>query len=149
MVNFTPKKVEKPVGYFDVKTVSDVMHGKFAKFKRSMNMDDAVRNILRNHTSGGPVVDDLDNLVGFLSERDCLRLAFDSRINNSEGGLVEKYMRTDVVSVEANQGLFDVIDMFIKNWYHIYPVVNKGKLVGVVTRKSVLQHVERFRKTEW
>ena len=112
-------------------------------------MEEAVRNILRNHTSGGPVVDDQGNLVGFLSERDCLRLAFDSRINNAEGGLVERYMRKEVVSVEAHQGIFDVIDLFIRNWYHIYPVVRRGKVVGVITRKSVLEHVEASRKTEW
>lgn len=152
MVNYTPKLSDPanqgPAVEFGL--VSDVMETNFASFRPKMTMEEAVKTILKTETTGGPVLSDAGTLVGFLSERDCLRLAVECRYHNVHGGLVESYMRPDVVTVREDAGLFELVDMFIANWYHIYPVVNRAaEVVGVVSRKRVIREIDQMVQTTW
>tara|TARA_B100001094_G_scaffold317751_1_gene360517 strand:+ start:334 stop:810 length:477 start_codon:yes stop_codon:yes gene_type:complete len=141
--------VEGPVGLEDL-VIGDIMKTRFARFKPDMTMEEAVGIVLKADANGGPVVGGDNRVVGFLSERDCLRLAMTSRINNSVGGLVRNYMRTEVVTVNHNESLLAIMDMFVRNWYHLYPVLDDNeKLVGVVPRALVLEEVDRLKQTIW
>jgi CBS domain-containing protein len=129
--------------------VRDVMDTHFASFSPEMSMEEAVSIIIKNKTTGGPVLGKHGQLVGFLSERDCLRMAMESRYHNFHGGHVESYMRQKVHTVPAKLGLFHVVDLFIDQWFHAYPVEDDGQIVGVITRKKVLRAVNRIKRTTW
>ena len=116
--------------------VKDVMETRYASFTPGMSMEEAGTIIGRNDCTGGPVLDQDGELVGFLSERDCLRMAMESRYHNFHGGHVESFMRQKVYTVPSDMGLFDVVNHFIDQWFHAYPVVDNGQVVGVVTRKQ-------------
>ncbi len=106
---------------------------------------DAVHVIIDNKVSGVCVVDEQDNLVGILSELDCLRAVLGSIYNNTDVGKVRDYMASDnLVVANPNEDIVDVAqDMLTKNKRR-RPVVENGKLVGQITCRQLLRAVQNF-----
>ena len=131
-------------------TVSEVMSSDYPRFDPKMPMEKAVSLILAHPFNGGPVCLTNGKIVGFLSERDCLRRSMESRYHNYQGGLVESYMKTEVQTISLGVDLFDAINLFTSQWFHMYPVVDSDdKVLGVVTRKALLQKVDKLKQTTW
>ena len=108
---------------------------------RDMDVYFAIGLLLKNRISGAPVIDD-DNLVGILSEKDCLRIFANGSFYDMPGGPVSKFM-TDVVStVKPNSDLFSVADVFLQHNFRRMPVVEGKKLVGQISRRDVLRAIQ-------
>ncbi len=98
----------------------------------------AMRTLIENRISGAPVVDDQRQLVGMLSEKDCLRVFASGAYYNGAGGQVSDYMTRAVSTIEPDDELFQVADLFMTHSFRRLPVVEGGKLVGQVSRRDVL-----------
>ena len=109
------------------------------------NILDAMKVIIDNKVSGVCVVDEHNNLVGILSELDCLRAALSSVYNRTGIGDVKDYMASDnLVVANPNEDIVDVAqDMLAKNKRR-RPVVENGKLIGQITCRQLLQAVQEF-----
>ncbi len=109
------------------------------------NVLNAMQVIIDNKVSGVCVVDDRENLVGILSELDCLRAVLGSIYNNTRIGPVKDYMASDnLVVAHPNEDIVDVAqDMLLKNKRR-RPVVEDGKLVGQITCRQLLTAVRDF-----
>ena len=107
----------------------------------------ALRQLLTANLSGAPVVDSDNKLVGFLSEADCMRGALMGSYFSTVGELVRDRMTTQVESIGANANLVDVAEKFLLNDRQILPVVEEGKVVGLVQRRGVLnkllEHIDK------
>ncbi len=116
------------------------------KVKPDDNILDAVQVIIDNKISGVCVVDVEGNLVGILSELDCLRAVLSATYNESGIGLVREYMSTDnLVVAHPDEDIVNVAqDMLLKNKRR-RPVVENGKLIGQITCRQLLNAVKRFR----
>jgi CBS domain-containing protein len=116
------------------------------KVKADDNLLDAMQVIIDNKISGVCVVDESGNLVGILSELDCLRAALGAIYNESGIGTVDEYMASDnLVVAHPNEDIIDVAqDMLLKNKRR-RPVVEDGKLVGQITCRQLLSAVKSFR----
>ena len=70
---------------------------------------DAMQVIIDNKISGVCVVDDEGNLVGILSELDCLRAVLGATYNESGIGQVQEYMaRDNLVVAHPDEDIVDV-----------------------------------------
>jgi CBS domain-containing protein len=107
---------------------------------------DAMQVIIDNKISGVCVVDGNANLVGILSELDCLRAVLSAIYNDSGIGIVRDHMATDnLVVAHPNEDIVDVAqDMLTKNKRR-RPVVEDGKLIGQITCRQLLAAVKKFR----
>jgi CBS domain-containing protein len=116
------------------------------KVKAQDNILDAMQVIIDNKISGVCVVDGEANLVGVLSELDCLRAVLGAIYNNSNIGNVGEHMATDnLVVAHPNEDIVDVAqDMLLKNKRR-RPVVEDGKLIGQITCRQLLRAVKMFR----
>ena len=116
------------------------------KVRASDNLMDAMQVIIDNKISGLCVVDEEQNLVGILSELDCLRAVLGAIYNNSSISSVGDYMATDnLVVAHPNEDIVDVAqDMLLKNKRR-RPVVEDGKLIGQITCRQLLSAVKKFR----
>ena len=110
------------------------------------NVLDAMQVIIDNKVSGVCVVDDDQNLVGILSELDCLRAALGAIFNNTNICQVREFMASDnLVVAHPNEDIVDVAqDMLLKNKRR-RPVVEDGKLIGQITCRQLLSAVKKFR----
>jgi len=103
--------------------------------------------VLKERVSGALVVEGEDNLLGIVSEKDLLRLATqDTYSSEPSGGPASAYMNTDLITLSPEQGLGDAADIFVKTPYKKLPVLENGKLVGVVRRHNVLEVIEDYYK---
>lgn len=126
--------------------VKDYMIGDHLAFKPQTNVLDAIHKLLHHQLSGAPVADDAGKLVGFLSEKDCLRIALNSSYFDGRGGLVRDYMARDVLSLQGDANLVDAIELFISRPYRCLPVVDGERLIGQISRRDVLRAMEKLRR---
>ncbi|MAT91345.1 MAG: protein-inosine monophosphate dehydrogenase [Halioglobus sp.] len=110
------------------------------------NLLDAMQVIIDNKISGVCVVDREYNLVGILSELDCLRAVLTATYNNGGIGTVADHMAADnLVVAHPNEDIVDVAqDMLLKNKRR-RPVVEDGKLIGQITCRQLLGAMKKFR----
>jgi len=107
---------------------------------------DAMQVIIDNKISGVCVVDIDGNLVGILSELDCLRAALGATYNHTGVGMVRDHMTGDNLLVaHPEENILDVAqDMLLKK-HRRRPVVENGRLIGQITCRQLLSAVKKFR----
>ncbi|MGB0713835.1 MAG: CBS domain-containing protein [Gammaproteobacteria bacterium] len=103
---------------------------------------EAVHLLTSKRISGAPVLDQVGNLVGVLTEKDCLRVALDAGYHGTYGGKVSEYMSNEVATLDVDTPVVQVAEMFIERPYRRYPVTDGGRLVGVISRRNILEALE-------
>jgi CBS domain-containing protein len=106
---------------------------------QNMDILRAAHKLIRNGISGAPVVDANGELVGILTERDCMRVALQAEYHAMPGGPVKKFMSGDPKWVTPEDSILDVAQAFIDGRFHRYPVVENGRLVGIISRRDVMR----------
>ncbi|PID63371.1 MAG: CBS domain-containing protein [Gammaproteobacteria bacterium] len=119
--------------------VSDYMAANLVTFSPDMEILEAVRQLIEKRISGAPVVDKRGNLVGLLSERDCLEVALEAGYHKSFGGPVSQYMTENVVTVDADTSILALAERFIKERFRRFPVTQDNRLVGQISRRDILR----------
>lgn len=123
-------------------SVRDYMSTRLMTFTPEMEVMNAVHQLVKSGYSGAPVVDAAGQLVGMLSERDCLNVAMVAAQDTCVAGPVSQYMSTKVQSVSADTSLAHLAGMFVSNQqFRRYPVVEDGKLIGQISRSDVLRAI--------
>ncbi len=113
------------------------------KFTEEMSVAEAVEKLLDTHQTGGPVVNQSNQLVGFLSEQDCLGQMIESSYYREQVARVKNIMRQDVLSIKPYSSVIELAQMMVKEKPKIYPVVDDdGRLVGSVSRANVLRAID-------
>jgi CBS domain-containing protein len=102
----------------------------------------AVHLFVERDISGAPVVDAAGGLVGILTERDCITVALHAGYFAELGGQVQEYMSDPVETVAPDENLMDVAERLCHSRFRRYPVVEGGKLVGLISRRDVLRALE-------
>jgi CBS domain-containing protein len=98
--------------------------------------------LLKNHVTGAPVVDPAGNIIGILTEKDCLRLLSTGMEADVPRGAVRDFMTKEVASVPPDMNVYFLAGLFLKANYRRLPVIEKGKLVGAITRFDVLRVIQ-------
>ena len=119
--------------------VRDFMADHYACVKPTQSLTAAVKILLEYHQSAAPVVDDEQQLVGLLSEADCMRSTLVEGYYQEGVALVQDQMTTSPESVSPDAELSAVSDAFLANNRRMMPVVEAGTLVGIVSRQDILK----------
>jgi len=115
--------------------------------KPEQNVMEAIDQILQHKISGVCVVDDDNNLVGVLSELDCLKAILGAVYNEGGVGPVRDYMTTsDLKLAGPNANIVDIAQDMLNDHLRRRPVVEDGKLVGQITCRQLLKAVRDFRR---
>ena len=97
---------------------------------------DAIDMILTRRVSGLPVVNREGQLIGILTEFALLAIAYDDRVKDEK---VKQHMTTDVLTVDAHSPISEAADLCIAHRVRRVPVIDEGKLVGMISRRDVLK----------
>ena len=122
--------------------VKDIMARNIITFTPDQNIHQVIDLLISSGKSGGSVIDDAGNLVGFISEKDCLKTLVESSYYDGMGALVSDLMSTEVYSIDANESIHNAARKFLDCHYRRFPVVDDGKLVGHLSRVDLLQSVQ-------
>lgn len=125
--------------------VQDYMTTKLVTFKPDTDLFEAINIFSDSNISGAPVVDDRGELIGILSEVDCLKSILRYTYHDEEmGGTVGDFMTTRVDTVNFDADIIAISELFIEGKRRRMPVMRDGKLVGQISRKDVLRAVKEF-----
>ena len=122
--------------------VKDYMSRSLVTFKPDTNIRDAIHALVKHRIAGAPVIDDEGNLVGMLSEFDCMKVALHAAYHETFGGPVSEYMTTDVSTVDAQMSIIDLAETFAQKGFRRFPVTDHNRLVGQISRRDVLRALE-------
>jgi CBS domain-containing protein len=122
----------------------DIMTTSVISIKKDVPIYNALELMLDNKISGIPVVDDDMFLIGILSERDVLRLFYESQ--DGEELTVNEFMTQPAVHFDEQESLLDICDCLCENYFRRVPVTSKGKLVGIVSRVDIIKDILKLRR---
>src|SRR5258706_14349959 len=120
------------------------MATKLMTFLPELPISDAIEMLVQYKYTGAPVVDLSGNLVGMLSEKDCLRVAVRANSGAMGEALVGDYMTSAVECCSPDATLFEVAERFVNAPYKRLAVVENGKLVGQISRTDILRAIREL-----
>ena len=104
----------------------------------------AIHLLIEHRIAGAPVVDLRGNVIGMLSESDCLPAAIQASYHEELGGSVGEYMSHGVRTVDADDSIVELAEEFLKSKLRRFPVMERQRLVGQVSRRDVLRALEKI-----
>jgi CBS domain-containing protein len=102
-----------------------------------------VKALLGNHVTGLPVVDDQRHVLGFISEQDCIHALLVSGYHHEGDPTVDDVMFREPLTVSPELAVVDLAQNLGAGKPKVYPVVDHGKLVGIVTRTAILSELAK------
>ncbi|WP_298239439.1 CBS domain-containing protein [uncultured Algibacter sp.] len=131
--------------------VSDYMTRTLITFTPDQTIESVMQKLIKNRISGGPVVNEKNELVGIISEGDCIKQISESRYYNMpmQDKTIEKHMATNVETIDGNMNIFDAASKFIEAKRRRFPIVENGKLVGQISQKDVLKAAMKLKGQTW
>lgn len=119
--------------------VRDCMSRKVVSFDVSDDVGDVVAVLLENKITGAPVLGSDKKVIGFISEQDCIKEMLNTAFYCDLTATASDVMKTEVLTVDADMPVSELAQQLTTNKPKVYPVVEDGKLVGIVSRSDVLQ----------
>jgi len=151
IINFQGKRtVQKET--VDSILISDYMTRSLITFKPEDSIEHVIHTMLKNNISGGPVVNDNYELIGIISQGDCLKQISESRYYNipmDNSRIVEKAMVKNVETIDGSLTIFEAVNRFLESKKRRFPIVEKGKLVGQISQTDILKAAMGLKKNTW
>ncbi len=114
---------------------SDIMTRKVATIHPGASVQEAAQLLDQKRISGAPVVDPDGKIIGIITEADII-----SKVDR-EGLCVIDIMSHDVIAVDEETPVNEIAALLTERKIKRVPVVEKGKLVGIVSRADIVHAV--------
>ena len=149
--NFSAPKKQPKKSSGEPILVSDYMTTKLITFRPEQSVLEVMDLLIKNRISGGPVVNENNELMGIISEGDCIKQISESRYFNMPmtDTKVEKHMIKDVDTIDGNMNIFDAANKFLQSKRRRFPIVENGKLVGQISQKDILKAALNQKGNNW
>ncbi len=104
----------------------------------SKTVEDAIKQMDRNKISA-LIVTEKDKTAGIFTERDVVRCYIASKGKSFSSIKLKKAMTSNIIVAEEEDDLSDIMAIMVeKNIRHL-PVVEKGKVVGILSVRDIIQ----------
>ena len=123
----------------NAKTARDIMRSVNVALKREMSLDRVSDHLTNHGLPGAPVVDDNGELIGYVSEYDCLKALLQSSYYSDNSALVEDVMSTTPIMANPDLTTHDLAAQFNEHKVNVLPVVEDQKVIGVISRGDVMR----------
>lgn len=145
----------------DVK-VKDIMSTDVVSVGRDTTIEEVARILVHNGMTSAPVVDDHNQIIGIVSEKDLIYKDIDPSVPSATeylGGIiflnglehyhealkkltatrVEQMMTREVITVKPDDTIKELGRMLVDAGINSIPVTEKGKLVGIVSSTDIVK----------
>ncbi|MCS3456144.1 CBS domain-containing protein [Aeromonas rivuli] len=119
----------------------DYMQVRPITFKAEMMVQSAVAKFINSNQLGGPVIDEAGHLIGWVSEQDCISVMLKEAYHCEQVAQVKDVMRKDVLTVNPDTSMLELAEMMLGQKPKMYPVLEGGRLVGVISRHDVMKAI--------
>lgn len=121
---------------------ADVMIRSVETLNVRANMTQVIKVFSQSDHRGFPVVDDNNNLVGIVTQKDVNEFLWQQSVSSvikSEQVLLSQVMTRSPITVNPDTPLLDVIYLLYQKDLSRLPVMDNNKLVGLITRTDLLR----------
>jgi len=112
---------------------------------------EAMRMMALNNITGLPVIEDDGTLLGIITEKDILVLLYngleDANIDRVVG-TVGQFMTRHVICFGPEDSLADIAECLSTNDFRRVPILEHGKLVGIISRKDVIRYIRDLQQQD-
>jgi CBS domain-containing protein len=145
-----------------MRTAQDIMTTPALTISPEADVTEAVKILLEKDINGLPVMDDSGRLVGIICRSDLIRMQkslpipslftlldgfvplsstaqMEAEVKRIAASKVGDAMSTKVVSIAPDTGVDDIAALIVDKKFHTLPVMDQGKLLGVVGKSDVLR----------
>ncbi|NKI27699.1 CBS domain-containing protein [Arenibacter sp. 6A1] len=130
--------------------VCDYMTRKLITFKPEESVETVIMALLKHKISGAPVVNNNNELVGIISEGDCIKYISEKRYHNlPSNNSIGDHMVKNVETIDGNMNIFDAANKFLAEKRRRFPIVENGKLAGQISQKDILKATLKFKANDW
>jgi len=149
--SFIGRRVKSQQKFTEKIKVSDYMTRNLITFRPEQPVMEVIEILLRKNISGGPVVNGKNELVGIISEGDCLKEISDCRYHNlpMEDVRVDQHMIKNVETIDGNMNVLDAANKFLESKHRRFPILEDGKLVGQISQRDVLNAALKLKGQSW
>ena len=120
----------------------DIMVKDVITVKTDTPILEAMELVAKHDISGLPVVDADMNLLGIVSEKDMINALYS--LGEQQEKTVSDFMTQPALFFDEKESLLDVCDFLKKNVFRRVPITSKGKLVGIISIRDVVEYVLRL-----
>lgn len=125
-------------------SIADCMSKDFSVIHPEMPVVEASARLLKHDMLGGPVIDQENCLIGWVSEKECLQVALQVIYYNQRVATVSDVMKTEVLTVSLHDDVLKLAQQMLEQKPKIYPVIDDSrKVIGVITRRHILDMLDR------
>ena len=117
------------------KSIRDAMTEDPRSIGASASVVEAARLMREEHIGSLPVTDD-EQLVGMVTDRDITTRVVAESADPKTTSVGDVYSR-DLISVEPDKDLDDALRLMARHQVRRLPVVEKGRLVGIVAQADI------------
>jgi CBS domain-containing protein len=100
---------------------------------------EAVQTLLSHNIGGAPVVDDDGRYLGMFSGKCAMQVLLDAAYEQLPTDDVQAFMDTDAQTIAPHTHLLSIAQVFLLTPARRLPVVEDGRIVGLVSRGDVLR----------
>ncbi len=129
-----------------VPKVREIMQETVHSVHPDMCVFEAVDFVVAKKLAGVPVIDENDTLIGFLTEKDCLRLQFVAHQYNMTGRSVRDIMSGINQGLHPDTDVLSAASAFLACNFATLPVVDGDRLIGSLSRQDMLSAVQRWQR---
>jgi len=132
-----------------VPLISEIMTKNIIALNRDDDLETAEMLFKRNKIRHIPVVAE-EVIIGMLSYTDLLRISFADAVYETEEEVdtlvynmftIDQVMAKNVVTVPTTATIKEVAKILAENEFHALPVVDDGRLVGIVTTTDLIYYL--------
>jgi CBS domain-containing protein len=116
------------------------MNKKVAAVRPDMTVAETIEVLTENHIGGAPVVDKSGKLVGMISELALIDVVFDASVGDAP---VSNFMTAELQVVGPDEPLSRAAQLFTLYAFRRLPVVEHDKLIGIITRRDLMNYALR------
>ncbi|MCK9273858.1 MAG: CBS domain-containing protein [Syntrophales bacterium] len=145
-------------------TARDIMTKEVITVSPDTEIVEAARLLLSNHLNGLPVVDENGKLAGIICQEDLVvqqkkiplpsfftvldgliplksQKSIEQEIEKISAATVKQAMTKNPVTIEPETEIEDIATLMVSKNIHTLPVLEKGKLAGIVGKEDVLRTI--------
>jgi tRNA nucleotidyltransferase (CCA-adding enzyme) len=119
-------------------TAENMMTKNVITIKDSWSLKDASIYFEDMDLSGAPVLNDKDEICGMFTLRDIMK----GRKKNQMNSPVKAYMRTKLITCAPGASMREIENLLFINGIGHLPVLDNGKLAGIITRSDILKFLQ-------
>lgn len=116
----------------------DIMTKKVIVIDQDATLIEAIKRLVENRVSGMPVINRAGKMVGLISEKDVLNFIFSGNLEKTK---VKEAMTKKVTYFSPDTDIDKIALTISEKMYRRVPIVDNGKLVGIVSRHDIIRSV--------